>query len=122
MDRAAMRVARPDMERTDETDEPDFATRQEWEAAAEARAIGGRRADVGGVDSGEPIDEALRPVYEAGGGDAEGFELAERDLVRNASHDDGEGFPERDAFTPEHEADLSPAEYGEADEKPPPDR
>lgn len=122
MDRAAMRVGRPDMERTDETDEPDFATRQEWEAAAEARAIGGTRADVGGADSGEPIDEALRPVYEAGGGEAEGFELAERDLVRNASHDDGKGFPERDAFTPEHETDLSPAEYGEADEEEPPDR
>ena len=109
------------MERTDETDDPDFATRQEWAAAAEARAIGGTRADVGGVDPGEPIDEALRPVYEAGGGDAEGFELAERDLVRNASHDDGEGFPERDAFTPERETDLSPAEYGEADAEEPPD-
>lgn len=111
------------MERTDDNDEdPDFATRQERAAAAEARAIGGRRADLGGADSSEPIDEALRPVYEAGGGDAEGFELAERDLVRNASHDDGQGFPERDAFSPEHESDLSAAEYGEADEEEPPDR
>ena len=110
------------MERFDDADdEPDFATRQEWEAAAEAAAIGGGRADVGGVDPGEPIDEALRPVYEAGGGDAEGFELAERDLVRNASHDDGTGYPERDAFTPERETDLSPAEYGEADEEEPND-
>ena len=105
------------MERIDDADEPDFATRQEWEAAAEARAIGGDRADVGGVDPDERIDEALRPVYEAGGGDAEGFELAERDLVRNASHDDGTAYPERDAFTPEREADLSPVEYGEADEE-----
>ena len=103
-------------------DEPDFATRQEWEAAEEAGAIGGARPDVGGVDPEEPIDEALRAVYEAGGGDAEGFELAERDLVRNASHDDGSGFPERDAFTPEVESDLSPAEYGEADEEEGPDR
>ena len=96
-------------------DEPDFATRQEWEAAAEARAIGGFGPDVGGVDPEEPIDPAMRPVYEAGGGEAEGFELAERDLVRNASHDDGEGFPELDGFTPEAESDRSPAEYGEAD-------
>ena len=108
------------MERND--DEPDFVTRQEREAAAEAAAIGGSAADVGGADFDEPIDEALRPVYEAGGGDAEGFELAERDLVRNASHDDGAGFPERDAFTPETESDLAGAEYGEPDEEESQDR
>ncbi len=123
MDRAVIGVVRSPMERIDDTeDEPDFATREEWEAAAEARAIGGIEPDVGGVDAEEPIDEALRPVYEAGGGDAEGFELAERDLVRNASHDDGEGFPERDAFTPERESDRATVEYSEADEAEDPDR
>jgi len=111
------------MERTDDADDdPDFVTREEREAAAEARAIGGIGPDVGGVDPEESVDEALRPVYEAGGGEAEGFELAERDLVRNASHDDGEGFPELDAFSPELESDRSPAEYAEADEEEPPDR
>lgn len=111
------------MERNDDsTDEPDFATREEWQAAAEARAIGGSNPDVGGADPEESVDEAMRPVYEAGGGEAEGFELAERDLVRNASHDDGEGYPERDGFTPERESDRSTAEYGEADEEEPPDR
>ncbi|MEA2224094.1 MAG: hypothetical protein QOH83_2470 [Solirubrobacteraceae bacterium] len=111
------------MERMDDTDDdPDFITREEWEAAAEARAIGGFGPDVGGVDPEERIDEALRPVYEAGGGEAEGFELAERDLVRNASHDDGEGFPELDAFSSELESDFATAEYGEADEEEPPDR
>jgi hypothetical protein len=111
------------MERNDDADDdPDFVTRQEREAAAEARAIGGTNPDLGGLDPGEPIDEALRPVYEAGGGEAEGFELAERDLVRNASHDDGEGFPELDGFTPEREADRSTAEYAESDEEEPPDR
>jgi hypothetical protein len=110
------------MERIDDADEgPDFATRQEWEAAAEARAIGGTGPAVGGPDPDEPIDEALWPVYEAGGGEAEGFELAERDLVRNATHDDGEAFPEHDGFTPERESDLSSVEYGEADEEEPPD-
>jgi hypothetical protein len=111
------------MERLDDTDDdPDFITREEREAAAEARAIGGIGPEVGGVDLDDPIDEALRPVYEAGGGEAEGFELAERDLVRNASHDDGEGFPELDAFSPERESDLASAEYAEADEEESPDR
>ena len=106
------------MERIEDADEePDFATRQEWEAAAAARAIGGPPPVGGGGDGDEPLDEALWPVYEAGGGEAEGFELAERDLIRNASHDDGGAFPERDGFTPEHESDRSPAEYGEADEE-----
>jgi len=97
-------------------DDPDFATREERAAAAEAASIGGRQPDVGGED-GEPVDESWRPVREAGGGEQEGFELAEHDLVRNASHDDGQAYPERDAFTPEHESDRSPAEYGQADEE-----
>ncbi|MEA2157398.1 MAG: hypothetical protein QOE11_3538 [Solirubrobacteraceae bacterium] len=103
-------------------DEPDLATREERAAAAEARAIGGPPdPDLGMAGADERIDEAMRPVYEAGGGEAEGFELAERDLQRNASHDDGAAFPERDAFTPERESDLAGAEYGEADEEEPAD-
>lgn len=109
------------MERYDEND-PDFATREEREAAREAAAIGGGNPDVGGADPAEPTAPAMRPVYEAGGGEGDGFELAERDLVRNASHDDGEGFPERDAFTPEAESDRSSAQHGEADEEEAPDR
>ncbi len=103
-------------------DEPDFATRQERAAAAEAAAIGGTGPDLGGVDSSEGASEAQRPVLEGGGGEAEGFELAERDLIRNASHDDGGGFPERDGMTPERESDRSTAEYGEADAESQPDR
>jgi hypothetical protein len=102
------------MERPDDTDDgPDFETREEWLAAAEARAIGGAPEP----DLGDEVDEALRPVYEAGGGEQEGFEIAEHDLERNASHDDGEAFPERDAFTPERESDRATAEYGEPDEE-----
>jgi hypothetical protein len=109
------------MERLDDSDdEPDLVTREEWAAAAEARALGGV-PEPERIAGGDEVDEALRPVYEAGGGEAEGFELAELDLERNASHDDGAGYPERDAFTPERESDLSPAEYGEADEEEPPD-
>lgn len=109
------------MERHDD-DDPDFATRQEREAARAAAAIGGHGPEIGGPDPDATADPALRPVYEAGGGEAEGFELAERDLVRNATHDDGAGFPERDALTPETEGDVSPAEYAEADGERPPDR
>jgi hypothetical protein len=100
----------------DDDDELDFETRMEREAAAEARALGGVPEPDGLAGTGEEVDEALRPVYEAGGGEAEGFELAELDLERNASHADGKGYPERDAFTPERESDLSTADYGKADE------
>ena len=101
----------------EQDDEPDLATREERAAAAEAADIGGRVRDpVGGVSGDDDGDEALRPVYEAGGGEQDGFELAERDLIRNASHDDGTGYPERDAFTPEREADRAPTAYGDADE------
>jgi hypothetical protein len=107
--------------RDDSDDEPDLETREERAAAAEARAIGGPPDREGLAGTGEDVPEALRAVYEAGGGEAEGFELAELDLERNATHDDGTGFPERDGFTPERESDLSPAEYGEADEEERPD-
>jgi hypothetical protein len=102
-------------------DDPDFATREERAAAAEAAAIGGPVPDGGGIDTDETVDEALRAVYEAGGGEQDGFELAERDLIRNASHDDGVGLPSLDKFEAEIESDLSPAEYGEADEEEPRD-
>jgi hypothetical protein len=103
-------------------DDMDLAAREEQAAAAEAAAIGGRGPDLGGVDTDEHVDEAMRPVYEAGGGEQEGFELAERDLVRNASHDDGTAFPERDGLTPEIESDRSPAEFGESDDVQPRDQ
>ena len=58
----------------------------------------------------------MEAVYEAGGGEAEGFEAAEQELVDNASHGGGRGDPIRDAMTPEVEADESTAVDGEADE------
>ena len=77
-------------------------------AAAEAGAIGGRAPE------GE--DPARRPVEEAGGGESEGFELAEKDLQEHASHGDDAPNPARVAFTPEVESDRETAERGEADE------
>ncbi|HEX8084896.1 MAG TPA: hypothetical protein VF529_11460 [Solirubrobacteraceae bacterium] len=92
-------------------DRDDLVREEEAAAAAAAGRIGGTAGDE------EDFDPAMRPVYEAGGGVAEGFEQAEADLVDNAQHGDGHGDPESDAFRPEAESDLSGAEYGEADEE-----
>lgn len=64
--------------------------------------------------------EAMRAVEEAGGGESEGFELAEEELIEHASHGD-EHSPQRimrDAFEDPEESDLV---YGEADEERKPD-
>jgi hypothetical protein len=60
--------------------------------------------------------EEERAVREAGGGEAEGFEEAERLLEENATHGEGGADPLVDRFTPEQESDRSTAEYGEPDE------
>ena len=55
-------------------------------------------------------------VEEAGGGQSEGFELAEQELIQHASHGD-EHAPARitqDASPPEEPSDIA---YGEADEE-----
>jgi len=57
-----------------------FERQQADEAAREAAEIGGT-----GDDERDP---AQRPVKEAGGGEAEGFEEAERALIDHASHGD----------------------------------
>jgi hypothetical protein len=79
-------------------------------AAEQAAAIGGPRLDDA---HGDP---ALEPVYEAGGGDAEGFEIAEEELIENASHGEGRADPLFDAPDPELEADRATAVDGEPDE------
>ena len=88
----------------------ELVSEEEAEAAAAARRIGGVAGDE------DDFDPSMRPVYEAGGGEQDGFEQAEHDLIENASHGDGHGDPESDAFTPEAESDLSGAEYGEPDD------
>ena len=96
---------------TERTPDDDLIREEEAAAASAAGQIGGVAGDE---DEFEP---EMRAVYEGGGGEAEGFELAEADLVENASHGDGRGDPESDAFTGEVESDRSGAEYGEADEE-----
>jgi regulator of sigma D len=68
--------------------------------------------------------EAARAVEEAGGGESEGFELAEQELIDHASHGDEHttGRIMHDAAA-EGESATEPAEqvYGEADEEHKPD-
>ena len=90
-------------------DVDDLVAQQESAAAAEAAAIGGSI----GSETGDP---AMDPVYQAGGGEQDGWEAAEEELILNASHDEGRGNPLRDALTPELESDRSTAVYGESDD------
>jgi hypothetical protein len=57
---------------------------QEEAAAAQAARIGGRTTS----EDTDSVDEAQRPLQEAGQGESEGFELAERELIEHASHGD----------------------------------
>jgi hypothetical protein len=102
----------PDPESLPAGDRADPRVAQEESAAgAEAAAIGGPAIH----DAGDP---AMDPLYQAGEGDQEGFEAAERDLIENATHGDGHGNPLRDALAPEAESDRSSAEYGDPDNLP----
>lgn len=86
-------------------------------AEEEAAAAAAEAAQIGGPPPPEnDLDPAERPVAEAGGGVAEGFEQAEADLISQASHGE-EGVPPTDdllAGTPE-DARVG-AVYGDADE------
>jgi hypothetical protein len=89
-------------------------------AEEEAAAAAAEAAAIGGVAGDEDLDPAERPVREAGGGEAEGFEIAEDDLIEHASHGDQHSgrIPFHHAGRPE-EAGAT-AEGGEADAFPPP--
>jgi hypothetical protein len=58
--------------------------------------------------------QAMEPVEEAGGGEAEGFEQSEQELIDAAEHGDAGGPADLDAGEPEAEPD--PGTYGDADE------
>lgn len=92
------------MQRSDD----DYVREQEQAAAEEARRIGGNPGDL-------DEDPKQRPVREAGGGEAEGFEDAEEELIEHAELSSGEGMPRLDDF--DEEAEPDPATYGEADEE-----
>jgi hypothetical protein len=59
--------------------------------------------------------EARRAVEEAGGGESEGFELAEQELIEHASHGD-EHTPTRIMLDAASERETAGPAEGEADE------
>jgi hypothetical protein len=98
------------MSAPEERDEA-FVEEEAEEAAQEAARIGG--------DAPKDTDDpAQQPLVESGQGEAEGFELAERDLEDIASHGDQHRFP-GSAAPPAEEPEQ--AEYGEPDEENLPD-
>lgn len=92
-------------------EDEDFVSEEEAEAAEEAAAIGGKIEP-------DTDDPAEAPLIEAGEGESEGFELAEKDLENIAEHGDEHRFPDG-MSQPEEPQDTD--EYGEADEAIPPD-
>jgi hypothetical protein len=99
---------------TEETPDDPLVDEEAEAAAAEAAGIGGAKPDY-------YTDESHRALEESGEGEAEGFELAEEDLIEEASHGDEKRSPEVDAFTPELESDVADSVYGEADDVEEPD-
>src|SRR3954462_9048574 len=92
----------------------EFERRQEEEAAAEAAHIGAEPGrDEDDLPPGESSDPARRVVEEAGGGEAEGFEPAEPELVARAETPSGPSpYADRERIS---EDDRAESEYGESD-------
>ena len=67
--------------------------RKPW-AAAEA-------AEIGGHTDSQRLPEAEAATAEGGEGAAEGFELAEQQLIQSASHGEKRGHPLGDGFLEE---------------------
>jgi len=69
--------------------------------------------------------EEMRAVEEGGGGQSEGFELAEEELIEHTSHGDQHSpfriIADGNQETPEDPADEG-VEYGESDEEHSPDQ
>jgi hypothetical protein len=84
---------------------------QEAAAAAEAARIGGSPTS----EDAEPVDEAQRPLGEAGQGESEGFEQAERELIEHATHGDQHAARRAAEDAPSTRDDGRAADAGEAD-------
>lgn len=93
----------------DDVVDPD-ALAEEQAAAAAAEA-----AQIGGPAPADGLDPAERPVVEGGGGVAEGFEQAEEELIRQATHE-GEGAPPTNDLSRAVEDGRANTVYGDADE------
>jgi hypothetical protein len=97
----------------------EFERKQEEAAASEAAKVGGEPGKVPGYDDdpttpGISEDPARRPVEEAGGGQAEGFEIAEAQLIDRAENPRGPS-PMADQERVSEDA-RAESEYGESDE------
>jgi hypothetical protein len=92
---------------------PDPVREEADKAAAEAAAIGGRPSLE--PLSQEQSDEAARPVLEGGGGEAEGFEEAQRELVEHASHGDQHAARQAIEDAPDSSDDARAAASGDPD-------
>jgi len=82
-------------------------------AAAEAAAIGGNVSSE--PNPMESVDEAHRPLEEAGEGESEGFEMAEQQLIEHASHGDQHAARRAIEDAPRESADGRASAGGEAD-------
>jgi hypothetical protein len=87
-------------------------------ADEEAEAAAAEAGRIGGEVQQDTDDPAEAPLIEAGQGEAEGFELAEKDLADIAEHGDEHNFPDN---VPSAAEEPSGAEYGEPDEAIPAD-
>jgi hypothetical protein len=95
----------------EEREEEELAVEETEAAATEA-------GEIGGPAPHDVDDPAEQPLAEAGEGEAEGFELAEKQLEDIASHGDQHRFPDRDVPPSE---ESSEAVYGEPDQEIPDD-
>lgn len=109
---------RADRENLDEelTDVPAFEPAPtEATDIEETEAAGAEAAGIGGHTPSQDLDPAQQAVSEGGEGEAEGFELAEEELIESASHGTPAGNPLGDRFSAEDAASKDLASYGEAD-------
>jgi hypothetical protein len=83
--------------------------------AQEEAAAAREAAEIGGHTPTQGLPEAERPLAEGGEGVAEGFELAEEQLIESASHGRKHGHPLGDGFPAEDARSEGLTIHGEAD-------
>jgi hypothetical protein len=70
-------------------------------------------------DADDEVDPAFAPLIEAGEGEAEGFDVAEADLIRHAEHGDMHGtdpiWHDAAGFDEPEDAGIDDEVYGDAD-------
>lgn len=103
-----------------QTESP-FDRDQEEAAAAEAARIGGEPSGEPPPEDGGELDPAQRPLEEAGQGESEGFEQAERELIEHATHGDQHAARRALEDAPAESDDERAAPGGEPDTEQEPD-